>query len=285
MGQAGIYTAPGARYPCGEHYPRFGCHHAERLAQGCAHDERGLAFIPLVMEITDQLTQRLEECYQKAGRETGYWGRYFLRELRKKGGLVTLKRMLKPAKSEGVSKGFQSLIDAGRTDLSVEAVVLEDRFRRLFTREELAEAERRLRSVPEFQKVRTIAVDSLHPSDLPDDGEYVEGAARSVLVNVYERDPNARAACLKAHGMRCAVCGMSFADRYGSIGRGFIHVHHKKPMALRRAEYTLRPTIDLVPVCPNCHAMLHTSSPPLAVEDLKERYEAQSKKRIRKSAT
>ena len=237
------------------------------------------------MEITDQLTQRLEECYQKAGRETGYWGRRFFLELRKKGGLVTLKRMLKPSKSEGISRGFQSLIDAGRTDLSIEAVALEGRFRRLFTREEIAEAERRLSIVPEFQKVRTTEVGNLHPSDLPEDVEYVEGAARSVLVNAYERDRNARAACLKAHGMRCAVCRMSFAEIYGDIGRGFIHVHHKKPLALRRAEYTLRPTIDLVPVCPNCHAMLHTTSPPLAVEDLKERYALQAKKRSRTSAT
>ncbi len=63
---------------------------------------------------------------------------------------------------------------------------------------------------------------------------------------------------------------MSFQERYGEIGRGFIHVHHRKPLALRRAEYKLRPTIDLVPVCPNCHAMLHTKTPPLGVDELRE---------------
>jgi 5-methylcytosine-specific restriction protein A len=27
----------------------------------------------------------------------------------------------------------------------------------------------------------------------------------------------------------------------------------------------------LRPVCPNCHAMLHTSDPPLEIEDLRQR--------------
>jgi len=34
-------------------------------------------------------------------------------------------------------------------------------------------------------------------------------------------------------------------------------------------EYRLNPETDLVPVCPNCHAMLHTSEPPLSVDELK----------------
>lgn len=53
------------------------------------------------------------------------------------------------------------------------------------------------------------------------------------------------------------------------IGKGFIHVHHKKPMATSRRAYRLNPEKDLVPVCPNCHAMLHTSDPPLSVDELK----------------
>jgi len=31
------------------------------------------------------------------------------------------------------------------------------------------------------------------------------------------------------------------------------------------------PREDLVPVCPNCHAMLHRVKPPMDVEDLKRR--------------
>ena len=35
-------------------------------------------------------------------------------------------------------------------------------------------------------------------------------------------------------------------------------------------EYELNPTKDLIPVCPNCHAMLHRKDPPYDVNDLKE---------------
>jgi len=53
-------------------------------------------------------------------------------------------------------------------------------------------------------------------------------------------------------------------------GKQFIHVHHRKPLAGRRSDYKVNPTKDIVPVCPNCHAMLHTSNPPLGIEELKE---------------
>jgi len=76
---------------------------------------------------------------------------------------------------------------------------------------------------------------------------------------------------VKKHGYACKVCGMEFQDVYGEIGRGFIHVHHKKPLAGRRDDYNVNPTIDLVPVCPNCHAMLHSSDPPLGIDELRQK--------------
>ena len=41
------------------------------------------------------------------------------------------------------------------------------------------------------------------------------------------------------------------------MGEGFIHVHHIKPIAEIGTSYVINPATDLVPVCPNCHAMLH----------------------------
>jgi 5-methylcytosine-specific restriction protein A len=65
------------------------------------------------------------------------------------------------------------------------------------------------------------------------------------------------------------VCGLDFEERYGEIGRGFIHVHHTMTLAFRRGDYDVDHEKDLAPVCPNCHAMLHTSDPPLSVPELK----------------
>lgn len=110
---------------------------------------------------------------------------------------------------------------------------------------------------------------SLHPETVPPDRDYIAGAVVHVLVNAYERDPKARRECIAIHGLNCAVCGMNFEQRYGGIGRGFIHVHHRKQLSCREV-YHLNPENDLIPVCPNCHEMLHTSCPPLEIDELKE---------------
>ncbi len=221
------------------------------------------------MKLEEEFHQTLLDNYTRAGREVGYWGNYFLRDVRNKGGRATVKRMLRPRPSTKITPGLQALIDAGRIDLSVEAVSLKPRFRRLFTNEELAEAQRRLEGLPNCTQRHTTSPDCNFPDELVEDESYSEGATRRVTVNAYERNRSARKACIAKYGLRCAVCRMSFEERYGSIGRRFIHIHHKKPLAMRRREYRLRPLIDLTPVCPNCHAMLHTHDPPLGVDELR----------------
>lgn len=105
--------------------------------------------------------------------------------------------------------------------------------------------------------------------------QYREGAAFDVVQTRYERDPNARRACLKHYGYSCAVCSMKFSERYGDLGRDFIHVHHLKQISGSSGEHDIDPIADLVPVCPNCHAMLHRRNPPLSIADLKKYLEGQ----------
>jgi len=63
---------------------------------------------------------------------------------------------------------------------------------------------------------------------------------------------------------------MNFADRYGEIGDGFIHVHHLRPISSIGAEYVIDPISDLRPLCPNCHAMVHRRAPAITIEELRE---------------
>ncbi|HCY17388.1 MAG TPA: DUF3427 domain-containing protein [Curvibacter sp.] len=95
-----------------------------------------------------------------------------------------------------------------------------------------------------------------------------EGARRTVQVNVYERDPNARRKCIAKWGVKCSVCSFDFGERYGELGEGFIHVHHLKPLGEIGEQYELNPVVDLRPVCPNCHAMLHRKRPALSIDEL-----------------
>ncbi|MBX3387158.1 MAG: hypothetical protein KF768_11355 [Phycisphaeraceae bacterium] len=97
----------------------------------------------------------------------------------------------------------------------------------------------------------------------------MEGAPCTLEVSSYERDPMLRAACIRHHGSDCAACGMSFGAVYGAIAEGFIHVHHRQPLGAIGAEHAVDPVTDLVPLCPNCHAVAHMQDPPLTPEEIK----------------
>ena len=107
------------------------------------------------------------------------------------------------------------------------------------------------------------------PEEIDEDAEFFEGAARTVLVNVYERDRGARASCIDHYGPQCAVCGMSFDKSYGPVADGLIHVHHLQPLSDIGEEYKVDPIADLRPICPNCHAVIHLREPPYEIDDVK----------------
>ena len=96
-----------------------------------------------------------------------------------------------------------------------------------------------------------------------------EGAVIEVLSKRYERSRLNRAACIEIQGSRCVVCGFDFGTMYGPVGEGFIHVHHVISVSAIEPGTVVDPSRDLVPVCPNCHAMLHTSRPPLLPQALR----------------
>ena len=98
---------------------------------------------------------------------------------------------------------------------------------------------------------------------------YWEGSLRRISVNAYERDPRARQACLQHHGSSCSVCDFDFESTYGGIGNGFIHVHHLRQLSEIGTAYEVDPIRDLIPVCPNCHAMLHKQVPAYSIDELK----------------
>ena len=103
---------------------------------------------------------------------------------------------------------------------------------------------------------------------------FAEGRAQTVVVNRYERDPNARLLCIRHYGYGCVVCGLQLEDRYGEIGREYIHVHHLVPLHAVPHRRDVDPIKDLRPLCPNCHAMIHRRQPPFTIEELRRRVRA-----------
>lgn len=220
------------------------------------------------MSLEEELTAAFIEGYRVAGKEVGYWGRRFLQAVRNKGGVATAKRMLLP-RNAGQRKGLDALLEAKRPELTVEAIVLQKRFRPLFTATELKTARERLGEYGRAIQILISERQNIFPDELEPGLNYTEGAKKQVRVNAYERNPKARAACLKHYGHQCSVCDFEFSKKYGAFAAGFIHVHHLKPLALTNGKYKLDPIADLRPVCPNCHSMLHYGKTLLSIEELR----------------
>jgi 5-methylcytosine-specific restriction protein A len=99
---------------------------------------------------------------------------------------------------------------------------------------------------------------------------FVEGKVTEIFVNRYERNQKARAECIKYYGVVCQGCGFDFGEFYGQITQGFIHIHHIVPLADISKSYSIDPIKDLVPLCANCHSVVHLSKPILTIAELKK---------------
>lgn len=95
-----------------------------------------------------------------------------------------------------------------------------------------------------------------------------EGAIKTISVNAYERSSVARNQCILHYGCRCSACDLSLAEKYGEVAQGRIHVHHLRQLADINSEYYVDPIRDLRPVCPTCHAVIHTRTPPFTIEEV-----------------
>lgn len=98
-----------------------------------------------------------------------------------------------------------------------------------------------------------LCVDNLHDSKL-----FQEGALKMRRHRTYERNSKAREECLKGKGYKCSICGFDFEKVYGEIGKGFVEVHHTSFISSFEGKERLTDIeYDLIPVCSNCHFMLH----------------------------
>lgn len=114
--------------------------------------------------------------------------------------------------------------------------------------------------------IALLPLEERKPSDV--DG-FPEGAVQTIEVNRYERDRRNRSAALAIHGCSCAACGMKFEESYGPAAAGFIEVHHVVPVSQLGTDYVIDPRTDLVPLCSNCHSVVHQRTPPFTVEELR----------------
>jgi len=99
---------------------------------------------------------------------------------------------------------------------------------------------------------------------------YLEGSRVPISATQIERNRRAREACIRIHGLACTICKFDFEKLYGELGAGFIHVHHKNPIGESNGKRVVNPKTDLVPLCPNCHAMVHRNNKNRKIEEVQQ---------------
>ena len=105
--------------------------------------------------------------------------------------------------------------------------------------------------------------------------EVIEGQKVSIKTTRYERNSKNRALALSIHGTTCLTCGFNFNEFYGKdLAKDFIEVHHIIPVS--KGKTKVNPKTDLVPLCSNCHSMIHKEMNKISsIEEIIERYKKQ----------
>jgi predicted HNH restriction endonuclease len=113
-----------------------------------------------------------------------------------------------------------------------------------------------------------------------DEKKYFEGKINSKVKNIFtiKRNAFARIKCLEYHfpdnkNYKCVLCGFDFVKQYGSYGEKFIEVHHLESHTTKsksKGEHEIDPIKELIPICSNCHSIIHREKPAVSIERMKE---------------
>ena len=94
---------------------------------------------------------------------------------------------------------------------------------------------------------------------------YLETGGNPSLIDGHIRNPEAREFCIRYYKelygwdtIQCFICGFKFGEKYGVLFEDKIHVHHKEMISRHKGEHEINAATDLIPVCPNCHMVLHS---------------------------
>lgn len=144
------------------------------------------------------------------------------------------------------------------------------------------EEKKRIREYPDWQSLAdylhidiemSARGEIIYPQDITEKVS-VEGAKKRVEVNSYERNAYERNRCIDYYSKNgricCQICGFDFGKFYGEQYKNLIEVHHIKPISEIGKSYKIDGTRDLIPLCPNCHMVVHSKNAE-SIDELKQR--------------
>ena len=80
-------------------------------------------------------------------------------------------------------------------------------------------------------------------------------------------------ACIDYYGAICDICGFDFGYTYGEAYESCIEVHNIHNEKEEISE-TTDPIADLIPICCNCHRIIHSQVPMLSIEKIRKMVKA-----------
>lgn len=107
-------------------------------------------------------------------------------------------------------------------------------------------------------------ISNVYQDDEEKYGNYWEGETSEQKATRRKRSRKAKEECLRLNGYSCKICGFNFEEEYGELGKLYIEVHHLKSMKQisEDKDYVgTDPREDLIPICSNCHSMIHRKEP------------------------
>ena len=129
-------------------------------------------------------------------------------------------------------------------------------------------------------QLEKVVSDNANDISLNDEQKYFEGQVSSKVKEIFslKRNSAARKKCLEYYfpdnkHYKCKLCGFDFEKQYGSKGVQFIEVHHIESHTTKSkiiGEHEIDPIKDLIPVCSNCHSIIHREKPAIPVESMKK---------------
>ena len=92
-----------------------------------------------------------------------------------------------------------------------------------------------------------------------------EGRKRTKSATIYVRSKKLREKAIEKFSSRgviiCQVCDFDFQKVYGELGKGYIEIHHLKPIFKYEkddfSKFLNEALKSLSPLCSNCHRMVH----------------------------
>jgi predicted HNH restriction endonuclease len=115
-----------------------------------------------------------------------------------------------------------------------------------------------------------------------EDSFFEEGEVVYISLKKMKRSSKLRVSAIEYYAdtrgnISCDICSFNFESVYGTPAKGYIEMHHIKPIYMYK-DGDIGQTIDaaiknLRPVCANCHKVIHRTRPPYGIEDVKGFYQ------------